>query len=50
MRSEVIDVPMYIGNEEVRTGNLFAMTPPHDHKHLLGHYHQGGKELCTNGY
>ena len=44
MRSEVIDVPMYIGNEEVRTDNLFAMTPPHDHKHVLGHYHQGGKE------
>ncbi|NOU60215.1 L-glutamate gamma-semialdehyde dehydrogenase [Marinifilum caeruleilacunae] len=44
MRSEVIDVPMYIGNEEVRTNNLFAMTPPHDHKHVLGHYHQGGKE------
>ncbi|MCT4602233.1 MAG: L-glutamate gamma-semialdehyde dehydrogenase [Marinifilum sp.] len=44
MRSEVIDVPMYIGNEEVRTDNLFTMAPPHDHKHVLGHYHQGGKE------
>ncbi|MDM8158808.1 L-glutamate gamma-semialdehyde dehydrogenase [Labilibaculum sp. K2S] len=44
MRSEVIDVPMYIGGEEVRTGNLFAMTPPHDHQHVLGHYHQGEKK------
>ncbi|RXQ96813.1 L-glutamate gamma-semialdehyde dehydrogenase [Ancylomarina salipaludis] len=44
MRSKQIDVPMYIGGEEVRTGNLFAMTPPHDHQHVLGHYHQGGKE------
>ena len=44
MRSEVIDVPMYIGSEEVRTGNLKAMTPPHDHQHVLGHYHQGSKE------
>eukprot|EP01029_Cantina_marsupialis_P009565 TRINITY_DN2223_c0_g2_i1.p5 TRINITY_DN2223_c0_g2~~TRINITY_DN2223_c0_g2_i1.p5 ORF type:complete len:544 (+),score=122.83 TRINITY_DN2223_c0_g2_i1:34292-35923(+) len=44
MRSEQIDVPMYIGGEEVRTGKLFAMTPPHDHQHILGHYHQGDKE------
>ncbi len=44
MRSEVIDVPMYIGGEEIRTGNLFAMTPPHDHQHVLGHYHQGEKK------
>ena len=35
---------MYIGGEEVRTGNLFAMTPPHDHQHVLGHYHQGEKK------
>lgn len=44
MRSEQIDVPMYIGGEEVRTGKLFAMTPPHDHQHVLGHYHQGEKK------
>lgn len=43
MRSKQIDVPMYIGGEEVRTGKLFAMTPPHDHQHVLGHYHQGEK-------
>ncbi|MFA8433727.1 MAG: L-glutamate gamma-semialdehyde dehydrogenase [Marinifilaceae bacterium] len=44
LRSQEIDVPMYIGGEEVRSGNLKAMTPPHDHKHILGHYHQGGEE------
>ncbi len=44
MRSKQIDVPMYIGGEEVRTGKLFAMTPPHDHQHVLGHYHQGEKK------
>ena len=44
MRSEEIDVPMYIGGEEVRTGKLFTMTPPHDHKHVLGHYHLGEKK------
>jgi len=44
LRSKEIDVPMYIGGKEIRTGNKIAMTPPHDHKHILGHYHQGGEE------
>jgi 1-pyrroline-5-carboxylate dehydrogenase len=34
-----VDVPMYIGNEEVRTGNTRNMTPPHDHQHVVGQYH-----------
>ena len=44
MRSKEIDVPMYIGGEEVRTGKMFTMTPPHDHKHVLGQYHLGEKK------
>ena len=36
-----VDVPMYIGGKEVRTGNRVAMHPPHDHQHVLGHYHRG---------
>lgn len=40
---EPIDVPMYIGGEEVRTENKKPMNPPHDHKKLLGHYNQGTK-------
>ena len=47
MRSETVDVPMYIGDKEVRTGKKVKMSPPHDHQHLLGHYHQGGKEHVT---
>ena len=38
-----LDVPMYIGAEEVRTGNLKRMAPPHDHAHTLGHFHRGDK-------
>jgi 1-pyrroline-5-carboxylate dehydrogenase len=41
LRSQVIEIPMYIGGEEVRTGNLVPIHPPHDRKHLLGHYHKG---------
>ncbi len=33
-----IDVPMHI-NGEVRTGNTRNITPPHDHKHVVGQYH-----------
>ena len=42
MRSQVIDVPMFIGAEEVRTDKKLPLTPPHDHQHILGHYNEGG--------
>ncbi len=38
-----LDVPMYIGNEEIRTGNTKNMTPPHDHQHIVGQYHVANK-------
>lgn len=41
MRSQVIDVPMYIGAEEVRTDKKLPLTPPHNHQHILGHYNEG---------
>jgi 1-pyrroline-5-carboxylate dehydrogenase len=42
-RSQVLDIPMYIGGEEVRTGNKKTLSPPHDHKHILGHFHEGDR-------
>ena len=44
LRKGGLDLPMIIDGKEVRTGNLLDIRPPHDHQHLLGHYHQGGKE------
>ena len=41
LKLEKVDVPMYIGSEEVRTGVKKAMHPPHEHGHLLGNYHEG---------
>lgn len=38
-----IDVPLYIGNEEIRTGNTRSMSAPHDHKHIVGTYHLAEK-------
>ncbi|MBS1950119.1 MAG: Delta-1-pyrroline-5-carboxylate dehydrogenase [Cytophagales bacterium] len=42
-RAHEVDIPMYIGADEVRTGNKKKLSPPHDHKHVLGHFHQGDK-------
>jgi 1-pyrroline-5-carboxylate dehydrogenase len=42
-RATVLDIPMYIGAEEVRTENKKTLSPPHDHKHVLAHYHMGDK-------
>lgn len=43
MRQQVVDLPMIIGGEEVRSGNKKEVRPPHDIAHLLGYYHQGDK-------
>ena len=44
MRAEQRDIPMYIGADEVRTGDTKTMHPPHDHQHVLGTYHKGSAE------
>ena len=43
MWNSKIDVPLYIGNKEIRTGNTQNITPPHDHKHIVGSYHLAEK-------
>ena len=43
MWNETIDVPNYIGSEEIRTGNTRNMTAPHDHHHVVGKYHLAEK-------
>ncbi len=39
-----VDVPLYIGNEEIKTGNTRSISPPHDHKHIVGQYHLAEKK------
>jgi len=48
MYDQQIDVPLYIGNEEIRTGKTVSMYPPHDHKHSIGVYHTAEKEHIEN--
>ncbi len=43
MRSEVRDIPMFIDGKEVRTDKKIKISPPHDHQHTVGYYHQGNK-------
>jgi 1-pyrroline-5-carboxylate dehydrogenase len=42
-RTKPLDIPMYIGGEEVRSGKKRVINPPHDHQHPLGHFHEGDK-------
>ncbi len=39
-----IEVPLYIDGKEVFTGKTKEITPPHDHKHVIGKYHKASKE------
>lgn len=43
MWNSKIDVPLYIGSEEIFTGNTRNMTAPHDHQHVVGTYHLAEK-------
>jgi 1-pyrroline-5-carboxylate dehydrogenase len=43
-----IEVPMYIGGEEVRTETKKPLTSPHDHQKVLGHYNVGEAQHVEN--
>jgi 1-pyrroline-5-carboxylate dehydrogenase len=41
LKGKKIDVPMYIGSEEIRTDDKIEIRPPHEKKFVLGTYNQG---------
>ncbi|SHL18574.1 L-glutamate gamma-semialdehyde dehydrogenase [Hymenobacter psychrotolerans] len=41
LKQQQRDIPMHIGGQEIRTGNTKNITPPHDHQHVLGQFHEG---------
>ncbi len=43
-RAQETDVPMYIGGQEIRTNRTLRISPPHDHKHTLGYFHEGDSQ------
>jgi 1-pyrroline-5-carboxylate dehydrogenase len=44
LKKKTLDIPMYIGGKAVRTGKKIAIHPPHEIKHVLGHFHAGNKQ------
>ena len=40
-----VEVPLYIGSEEIKTGDTKKMSAPHDHQHVVGVYHQADRTL-----
>lgn len=43
-RSLKKEIPMIIGGKQVYTTNNVKISPPHDHKHVIGSFSEGGKE------
>ncbi|HAI75741.1 MAG TPA: 1-pyrroline-5-carboxylate dehydrogenase, partial [Microscillaceae bacterium] len=41
MRSQTIEIPMYIGAEKVLTDRKVKISPSHDHTHTLGYFYEG---------
>jgi 1-pyrroline-5-carboxylate dehydrogenase len=41
--SKKIDIPQFIGGEEVFDGDKLAICPPHDHKLTIGYYYKGNR-------
>jgi len=42
MAGRKIEIPLVIGGQDIRTGDLADCVMPHKHKHVLGQYHKGG--------
>jgi len=40
MYNASVDVPLYIGAEEIRTGKTKSINPPFDHQKTVGQYHE----------
>ncbi len=43
LKSQQLDIPMFIGGKEVYTDHRVPIHPPHEHSHVLGHYSKGEK-------
>jgi 1-pyrroline-5-carboxylate dehydrogenase len=43
MAGEVVEIPLFIGGKEVKTGNCGQVVMPHDHKHVLGGFHKASE-------
>ena len=44
MYESTVEVPLYINGKNVKTGDTATISPPHEHKHILGTYHKASKK------
>ena len=44
LKSEVLDIPIIINGQEIRTGETGECVMPHNHKHVLAKYHKAGEK------
>jgi 1-pyrroline-5-carboxylate dehydrogenase len=44
MYNSHVEVPLYIGSKQVKSGDTKPINPPHDHQHEVGVYHNATKE------
>ena len=44
MYDSKVEVPLFINGKEVKTKHTATMSPPHEHKHVLGTYHKATKK------
>jgi len=44
MYNSTVEVPLYINGKDVKTKDTGTMSPPHDHKHILGTYYKAEKK------
>ena len=41
LKAQSVEVPLYIGSEQIKTDTKKPLTSPHNHQHVLGHYYEG---------
>ncbi|MEO0332177.1 MAG: aldehyde dehydrogenase family protein, partial [Bacteroidota bacterium] len=41
LQAKQVEVPLYIGSEQIKTETKKPLSPPHNHQHILGHYYEG---------
>jgi len=48
LKSQQIEIPMYIGADKITTGDQRTLHPPHQHQHTLASYSYGNKQHVTD--
>ena len=43
LKGKEVEIPIIIGGKEIKTGNTQKCIIPHNHKHVLAHFHQAGE-------